>query len=191
MSKLGSPDDVTSAFIDECVTALRNNLNELLTKALYDPIKLLVIGCSTSEVAGNSIGSKAYPGLGKALAEVVLSLCNANGIALAAQCCEHLNRALVVERSTLDAFQLQRVIAVPTPEAGGSFASAVFKLMKAPVLVESVEADAGMDIGSTLIGMHLKRVAVPIRLDIDCIGKARCVAAVTRPPYTGGPRASY
>ncbi|MDR2657154.1 MAG: TIGR01440 family protein [Oscillospiraceae bacterium] len=191
MSILGQPADLADSFAADCADALRRAIAELITRAPYDPVRLLVIGCSTSEAAGSNIGSRAYPTLGVALAEAALSVCGDNGVALAAQCCEHLNRALVVERRTLDARCLNRVIAAPTPEAGGSFASAVYSLMAEPVLTETVAADAGIDVGGTLIGMHLKRVAVPVRLSVIAIGHARINAAVTRPPYTGGPRASY
>jgi uncharacterized protein (TIGR01440 family) len=152
---------------------------------------LLVIGCSTSEVAGNRIGTRAYPSLGGALALAAMDACAASGVFLAAQCCEHLNRALVVESAAWRALRLDRVLAVPTPQAGGAFASAVYRAMREPVLVERVQADAGMDVGGTLIGMHLRRVAVPVRLAVDSIGAARVAFATTRPPYTGGERASY
>ncbi|MDR1600519.1 MAG: TIGR01440 family protein [Oscillospiraceae bacterium] len=191
MSILGSPAELTDAFITNCADALARAIAELLSRAMYDPIRLLVIGCSTSETAGNAIGSRAYPALGSALAGAAVRVCAENGVALAAQCCEHLNRALVVERPTLDAYRLRRVIAKPIPEAGGSFASAVYGMTREPVLAETIEADAGIDIGGTLVGMHLRRVAVPVRLGVGVIGAARVVAAVTRPPYTGGPRAGY
>ena len=113
------------------------------------------------------------------------------GIRLAAQCCEHLNRALIVERETALALQLETVSVRPVPDAGGSFATVVYGAMRDPVAVESVQADAGLDIGGTLIGMHLKRVAVPVRLSLSKIGEANILCARTRPKYIGGPRAQY
>ena len=111
------------------------------------------------------------------------------GLVLAAQCCEHLNRAIIIEREAASCFLV--VNAVPKPEAGGSFATAAYARLGDPVAVESIEAHAGIDIGGTLIGMHLKRVAVPLRLEVTHIGKAAVIAARTRPPYIGGTRASY
>ena len=113
------------------------------------------------------------------------------GIFLAAQCCEHLNRALILERGAAEARGYEIVCVVPQPKAGGSFATTVWKDLKDPVAVEHIAADAGLDIGLTLIGMHLKHVAVPVRLSIDHIGKARITAARTRPKYIGGERAHY
>ncbi|MDR0395708.1 MAG: TIGR01440 family protein [Oscillospiraceae bacterium] len=191
MSVLGQSSDLTDSFITGCAGALSRAVAELADRAVYDPIRLLVIGCSTSETAGSRIGTRAYTALGGAMADAALRACRERGIMLAAQCCEHLNRALVVERAALDEYRLRRVIAKPTPEAGGSFAAAVFERMDAPVLAEAIESDAGLDIGGTLIGMHLKRVAVPVRLEVCVIGAAHVNAAVTRAAYTGGPRASY
>ncbi|WP_241657225.1 TIGR01440 family protein [Halobacillus salinus] len=152
---------------------------------------LFVVGCSTSEIAGERIGTSGS----EAIAEVVYSelreLCNQTGTKLAFQCCEHLNRALVVERSVAEANHWTIVAAIPVPKAGGSMASYAYKQMQDPVLVERIEADGGLDIGDTLIGMHLKRVAVPLRLDQKSIGKAHITAAKTRPPLIGGARAVY
>ncbi|MEG1404755.1 MAG: TIGR01440 family protein, partial [Oscillospiraceae bacterium] len=114
-----------------------------------------------------------------------------NGIFLAAQCCEHLNRALVVEREAAEKFGLEIVAAVPKPKAGGSFATAAYAAFSNPVLVEHIKAAAGMDIGSTLIGMHLRDVAVPLRLATKKIGEAFLTAAYTRPKFIGGSRAQY
>ena len=121
----------------------------------------------------------------------MLTLAGARGCACAFQCCEHLNRALVVERETAERYGLDVVCAVPQPKAGGSLATAAWKRMKDPVLVERVQADAGLDVGQTLIGMHLRAVAVPIRLKTDRIGSAIVTAARTRPRLIGGERARY
>ena len=120
-----------------------------------------------------------------------MPLIKENGLFLAAQCCEHLNRALVVEREAAERFNLEIVSAVPKPKAGGSFAAAAYLAYAEPVLVEHIKASAGLDIGSTLIGMHLKDVAVPLRLEIKTIGEASVTAARTRPKLIGGARAQY
>ena len=191
MSVLGNSEDIKASFIEECAHQLSTALDELIERGKTEPGSIIVIGCSTSEIAGSNIGSRAYPNLGQALASAALEACASHGIYLAAQCCEHLNRALVIEREAVKLFGLERVTAIPTPEAGGSFATAVYHSMRDAVLVESIKADAGIDIGDTLIGMHLRRVAVPVRLSVNTIGHARVVAAITRPAYTGGPRAQY
>ena len=119
----------------------------------------------------------------------LIHILNENGIYLAAQCCEHLNRALVVERAAAEKYMLDEVCVRPMPKAGGSFATAVYDRMSDPVMVEHVKAHAGMDIGCTLIGMHLKDVAVPLRLSCKKIGDALVTAAYTRPKLIGGVRA--
>ena len=168
-------------------------LTELLdeNRPFFNPVRLLVVGGSSSEMAGGVIGHQSTYELGEALAEAVLTLAEARGFACAFQCCEHLNRALVVERETAERYGLDVVCAVPQPKAGGSLATAAWKRMKDPVLVERVQADAGLDVGLTLIGMHLRAVAVPIRLKTDRIGCAIVTAARTRPRLIGGERARY
>ena len=127
----------------------------------------------------------------QALFEAVYPVLKEKGIRLAAQCCEHLNRALVVEEDTAEAFGLEIVAAIPQPKAGGSFATITYENMQSPVLVEEIKAHAGLDIGGTLIGMHLRAVAVPVRLSISKIGEANILCARTRPKYIGGERAKY
>ncbi len=151
--------------------------------------QILVVGCSSSEVLGEEIGSHSSVEVGEAIYEALAEVLDAKGIYLAAQCCEHLNRALVLERAALQG--QDRVSAIPQPKAGGSFATAAYKHFKDPVLVEKVRADAGLDIGGTLIGMHLKEVAVPVRLGIRQVGAALLIAARTRPRLIGGARAIY
>ena len=155
------------------------------------PVRLLVVGCSTSEITGGVIGKASAPEMGEAVASAVLESARAAGATAAFQCCEHLNRALVMERAAAEKYGYTEVCAVPHPKAGGSCASAAYRLMDDPVLVESVAADAGLDIGSTLIGMHLKAFAVPVRLIVKKIGEASLTAAVTRPKLIGGERAKY
>ncbi|SIS41193.1 TIGR01440 family protein [Salimicrobium flavidum] len=151
----------------------------------------LVIGCSTSEVHGERIGTSGSEEIAKDLYGEFRTFAEKTGMSLAFQCCEHLNRSLVVERETAERYRGRIVAAVPVREAGGSMAAHAYRQMNDPVLVETIEADAGIDIGETLIGMHLKHVAVPLRLEQKWIGQARVTAARTRPPLIGGPRAKY
>ena len=166
-------------------------LNELIERSGIKAGQILVIGCSSSEITGGRIGKNSSPETGAEVARAALSLLNEKGIYLAAQCCEHLNRALVVERKTAEKYMLDEVCVRPMPKAGGSFATAVYDNMQDPVVVEHIKAHAGLDIGLTLIGMHLKDVAVPLRLSVSEIGDARITAAYTRPKLIGGVRAQY
>ncbi len=173
--------------------AVSGAIFELLSIERSDmrPIRLMVVGCSTSEIAGGVIGKASVPELGPQVAGAAMKAAAEKGVQIAFQCCEHLNRALVMERETAEKYGYTEVCAVPHPKAGGSCASAAYRLMKDPVLVESVAADAAIDIGNTLIGMHLKAVAVPVRLSISQIGSAPLTAAITRPRLIGGERARY
>lgn len=164
---------------------------ELIEAASLVPGQLVVVGCSSSEIVGEKIGKGNVPEAARAVLEGILPLLEKAGIYLAAQCCEHLNRALVVEREAAEKYGLEIVSAIPQPKAGGSFASAAWESFKEPVLAEEVSAHAGLDIGNTLIGMHLRRVAVPLRLEVKAIGQAPVTAARTRPKYIGGARAVY
>ncbi|GIO33164.1 MULTISPECIES: TIGR01440 family protein [Paenibacillus] len=166
-------------------------LRELAEAAGLGPGKVVVVGTSTSEVAGRRIGTSGALEVAHELLEGIREVSGEFGFELAFQCCEHLNRALVVERSLLAALRLTEVAAVPVPKAGGSMASAAYRSMKEPCLAESIEADAGIDIGETLIGMHLRRVAVPYRTKLRYVGQARVNAAFTRPKLIGGERAVY
>lgn len=164
---------------------------ELIEAAHLSEDQILVIGCSTSEVAGKNIGSFSSPELAEALLEGIYDAAKENRISIAAQCCEHLNRALIVEAKTAARYGYEEVNVVPQPKAGGSFATAAYKTFEQPVAVEHIRAHAGMDIGDTLIGMHLKDVAVPLRLSCDKIGEAHVVCARTRAKFIGGVRAVY
>lgn len=166
-------------------------VRELIEVAHLTAGQILVIGCSSSELIGERIGKHSSMEAAVNLYEAIAPVLAEHGILLAAQCCEHLNRALIVERKTAEAYGLDPVWVKPQPKAGGSFATTVWEHMNDPVAVETVKAHAGMDIGSTLIGMHLRRVAVPVRLSINRIGEASLVCARTRPAYIGGPRAQY
>ena len=169
--------------------AVRNIALEFYDKARLKPGQTVIVGCSTSEIIGQQIGTNSNTDIGLAVFNALHSVFSERDISLAAQCCEHLNRAIIVERNVADGYNIVNV--VPTPDAGGAFAAAAFRGFSDPVAVETFQADAGLDIGSTLIGMHLKRVAVPLRLNNKVVGKASVVAARTRPPLIGGNRAGY
>ena len=164
---------------------------ELLEAAGLAAGQILVVGCSTSEAVGATIGKASVPEAANVMLEEILAACNTRGVYLAAQCCEHLNRALIVERACAEQYGLEPVAVRPVPKAGGAFATAAYGAMQAPVAVESIRAHAGLDIGGTLIGMHLRAVAVPVRLSLSSIGHAAILCARTRPKYIGGPRAQY
>ena len=166
-------------------------VSELLTTANLKPGDLLVIGCSSSEMVGEKIGTHSSVDAAGALAEVVLPLLKESGVHLAVQCCEHLNRALIIESAVAEKYGYEPVNVMPQPKAGGSFATAVWSKMECPTAVEHIRAHAGLDIGGTLIGMHLKEVAVPVRLSIKTIGEAPILCARTRPKFIGGVRAVY
>lgn len=163
---------------------------ELVETAKLKKGDIFVIGCSSSEVVGLRIGKGSDINAAEAVYEGVMSVLEPKGIFLAAQCCEHLNRAVIVEKDAL-LLGTEIVNVVPQPHAGGSFAVTVYKNAKCPVAVEEIKADAGMDIGGTLIGMQLKKVAVPVRLSIKQIGEAPLICARTRPKFIGGSRAVY
>lgn len=162
---------------------------EIIGKASLGKGDILVVGCSTSEIIGDRIGTNSAPEVAAEVFDALYSSAKKSGVYLAFQCCEHLNRAIVIEREA--AVGLERVNAVPQPKAGGSMATQAYASFCEPVLVEQIKADAGIDIGLTLIGMHLKSVAVPVRLENCRIGEALVVAARTRPKFIGGIRAVY
>lgn len=166
-------------------------VEEVALAAKLGPGKLMVVGTSTSEVAGKRIGTAGAELIGAELFAGIWEIRGKYGFDLAFQCCEHLNRALVLEREVLERLSLEEVAAVPVPSAGGSMAAAAYRRLGSPCLAEQVQAHAGIDIGETLIGMHLRRVAVPFRPMIREIGYARVTAAITRPKLIGGERAVY
>lgn len=163
----------------------------LLEHAKCQPGDLIVVGCSSSEILGVKIGTSSSPDVACAVLRGLLPVLDAWQVNLAAQCCEHLNRALVIEHTVAQKFGYTPVNVVPQPKAGGSFATAVYHAFSNPVVVESIQARAGLDIGGTLIGMHLAQVAVPVRLPVRQIGEAILLAARVRPKFIGGARASY
>ena len=151
--------------------------------------QIVVVGCSTSEVVGHQVGSWSTPEVADAIFRGLDSVFAPLGVYMAAQCCEHLNRALIVEQAAVPGAEIVNV--VPQPKAGSSFATAAYHAFRHPVALEEIRADAGLDIGGTLIGMHLKKVAVPVRLAQNHIGQAIVLAARTRPKFIGGDRAVY
>ncbi len=163
--------------------------DELCEAAKLKKGDIVVVGCSTSEVCGHKVGSSSSPETAEAIFDGIYSVLREKGIYLAAQCCEHLNRAIITEREAAQGYEIVNV--VPQPKAGGSFATAAYKAFSDPVALEGIKADAGLDIGGTLIGMHLRAVAVPLRLEINRIGEAILLAARTRPKFIGGIRAHY
>ena len=166
-------------------------LTELFEIAKPKKGDICVVGCSSSEIVGENIGKGSSVEAARAVYEGISAVLEKYGVFLAAQCCEHLNRALVVERECAEKYGLEVVCVVPKAKAGGSFATAAYENFREPVVVEKIKAHAGVDVGSTLIGMHLRAVAVPVRLSIKTLGNANLTFARTRPKYIGGPRAIY
>ena len=172
----------------------RHAVTEIIEAAHLSEGSLFVIGCSSSEVLGSQIGTATNMDSAKAIYDGIIPVLRAHGILPAAQCCEHLNRALVVDRSTMIRFGFEQVNAIPQPNhAGGAFATECYNRFEDPVLIESVNAraDAGIDIGGTMIGMHIRSVVVPLRISLRKIGEAPIICARRRPKYVGGSRAIY
>ncbi len=169
----------------------RAAVEELLAVAQVRKGGLFVVGCSSSEIIGNVIGKGGSLDVAGAVFDGVYPLLRERGIYLAAQCCEHLNRALILEEEAAEKFGCAPVCVVPWEHGGGSFATTAYRRFEHPVAVEHIRADAGIDIGLTMIGMHLKDVAVPVRLSVKTIGEAPIVCARTRPKLIGGERARY
>lgn len=162
---------------------------ELITGAKLEKGDIVIVGCSTSEVVGDRIGTNSGIDIAKEIFEGIFNTLNKKGIFLAVQCCEHLNRAIVIQRDAVPF--AERVNVLPQKKAGGSLATIAYANMPNAIVIEDIKADAGMDIGDTFIGMHLKKVAVPLRLSTDTLGKAHVTFARTRPKFIGGIRAVY
>ena len=169
----------------------RTAVTELIGIAELKAGDIFVVGCSTSEVTGNLIGHASVLPVAKAVLDGIYPVLQEKGIFLAAQCCEHLNRALIIERECAERYGLEAVCVRPMPKAGGSFATVAYDTFECPTAVEGIRANAGIDIGGTLIGMHLRAVAVPVRLSVGKIGQAPIICARTRPKFIGGSRAVY
>ena len=178
---------------------LNDKIKEQVTVAVQELIsvsnlqrgQILVVGCSSSEIVGQTIGHGSSLEAAQAVFAAMMPILREQGIYLAAQCCEHLNRALIIERACAEKYGWDAVSVIPQPKAGGSFATTAWAEFSDPVAVEHIRAHAGLDIGGTLIGMHLRDVAVPVRLSLSHIGDAILLAARTRPKYIGGCRAKY
>lgn len=166
-----------------------NAVKELIEIAKLKKGDILVVGCSTSEVVGSNIGTNSNIDVAKEIFDSIYAPLKEKGIFLAVQCCEHLNRAIVIENDALP--NAERVNVVPQKKAGGSLSTTAYENFSSPIVVEDIKADAGLDIGDTFIGMHLKKVAVPVRLSIKKIGEAHLTAARVRPKFIGGVRAVY
>ena len=166
-------------------------VTELVEAAALKRGDLLVIGCSSSEMVGLKIGKGSSLEAAQAAFSGIYPVLKEKGIFLAVQCCEHLNRALILEEAAAEKYGYEIVNVKPQPKAGGSFATTAWEHFEKPVAVEHIRAKAGLDIGGTLIGMHLKEVAVPVRLSIKQIGEANILCALTRPRFIGGERAHY
>lgn len=175
--------------LDQVWEEARQAAEQICEVAKLQKGQILVVGCSTSEVAGHKVGSSSSPEIGQAIFDGLMEVLAPKGIYLAAQCCEHLNRAIIVEGAAVPNAEICNV--VPQPKAGSSFATAAYHGFSHPVAVEFIRADAGLDIGGTLIGMHMKHVAVPVRLEQKHIGQAILLAARVRPKFIGGDRAIY
>lgn len=189
----GIPLSETDILSDKAAAALKKQASEaaeeLCREAKLVAGQTVVVGCSSSEITGERIGSSSSPEVADAVFAGLSEVFTSRGIHMAAQCCEHLNRALIIDRAAWHGEEIVNV--VPMPKAGGAFATAAYRTFNDPVAIAEIRADAGLDIGGTMIGMHLKRVAVPLRLEVKTIGQATVAAARVRPPFAGGERAIY
>ena len=182
---------MTDAFKQQIQAEARQAVEELLEQAKLKKGDVFVVGCSSSEIVGGHIGKDSSLEAAQAVYAGIAPVLAQRGIWLAAQCCEHLNRALILEEEAALKYGYEPVNVVPQLKAGGSFATAAYATLEHPVAVEHIKAHAGIDIGDTLIGMHLKDVAVPVRIQTKEIGSAHVVCARTRPKFIGGIRARY
>ena len=173
----------------ELTKQAENVTKEIVEKAGLKKGQIVVVVCSSSEICGDRIGTNSNLEVAQAVFKGIYDVLQEKGIYLAAQCCEHLNRAIIVERKAVPFADIVNV--VPQPKAGGSFGTTAYKTFEEPVALEEIKADAGIDIGGTLIGMHLKKVAVPVKLENRKIGEANVLAARVRPKFIGGQRAIY
>ena len=187
----GADASVDEIFASEIKKAAFTAINEILENTNLKTGDIFVVGCSSSEILGSKIGKGSSYEAARIIHEVFALALSAKGIYLAAQCCEHLNRALIIEKECAEKYGYEVVSVIPQPKAGGSFATITYENMNSPVAVEHIKAHAGIDIGNTLIGMHLRDVAVPLRISITKIGEAPIVCAYTRPKFIGGIRATY
>ncbi len=178
--------------MDETITRqAQQAVRDVLAAAKLKKGDIFIVGCSSSTVKGASFGAASSMEIAQAIFDGIYPILQEQGIYLAAQCCEHLNRAVILEREATVKQGREEVNVVPQPKAGGSFATITYRTLKDPVAVEHIRADAGLDVGGVLIGMHLREVAVPLTLSIRAIGEAHLTAARTRAKFIGGERAVY
>ncbi len=177
--------------MEEIRKSVAEAMEALIEEADLKKGQIVILGCSTSEVAGGKIGKASVYEVGETIVSAALSVLSPRGIYLATGCCEHLNRAVILEREAAEKYGFEIVSVIPRPKAGGSAATAAYTLLEGPVAVEFAACHAGMDIGDTFIGMHLRHVAVPVRLGVKTVGCAHVTYAKTRPKYIGGERAVY
>ena len=177
--------------LEQIEAQARQAVTELLDAANLKKGDIFIVGCSSSEIVGGQIGKASSLEVARAAFNGIYPVLKERGIYLAAQCCEHLNRAIIIEREAAEKYGLETVNVVPQPKAGGSFATTAYENFTLPAAVEHIRAHAGIDIGGTLIGMHLRDVAVPVRLSIKNIGEAGIICARTREKFIGGSRAVY
>jgi uncharacterized protein (TIGR01440 family) len=187
----GADAQINNELAAEVKNQAKTVISEILENTTLKAGDIFVVGCSSSEIVGSNIGKGSSFEAAKVVYDVISNALEDKGIFLAAQRCEHLNRAIVVERKCAEKYGCEIVSVIPQPKAGGSFATLTYENMRDPVVVEHIKAHAGLDIGGTLIGMHLRDVAVPMRLSLKAIGEANINSAYTRPKYIGGPRAQY
>ena len=184
-----------AASVDVDLSSIREQAasiaEELIQTAGMKPGQILVVGCSSSEVAAHKIGCYSSKEIGETLFHAIHDVTEKYGLYLASQCCEHLNRALIIEEEAAVKYNLEMVNVKPQLKAGGSFSTATWEGLNAPCAVERIQAHAGIDIGDTLIGMHLRAVAVPVRTSVKSIGSAHVTCARTRLKFIGGERAIY
>ncbi len=176
---------------NEITEQAKKAILEIIEKSKISKGDIFVVGCSSSTVAGQNIGTASSVDIATAIFNGIYPELTKRGIFLAAQCCEHLNRAIITERVVATTQNREIVNVVPQPKAGGSFATIAYNTFNEPVAIEHIKADAGIDIGGVLIGMHLKEVAVPLTLEVKKIGEANITSARTRPKFIGGERAHY
>jgi uncharacterized protein (TIGR01440 family) len=178
--------------LDDWQKDLVHLVEDFCAQANVNKDDIVVIGCSTSEVIGEKIGTAGSEEVANMIFHTLTAqLKETTGAHLAFQCCEHLNRAIVMEKEAARANRFEEVSVIPVRQAGGAMATFAYNHMENPVVVESIKADAGIDIGDTFIGMHLKHVAVPLRSKIKQLGSAHVTMAKTRPKLIGGSRAVY
>ena len=178
-------------YVDKIKQDLRTLFNELIEQSAPEEGDILVVGCSSSDITGRKLGTFSNEKIGRIVVSVLYEECKKNGLHLAAQCCEHLNRALIIEKSVAKERGYEIVSVVPKLKAGGSLSTAAYDILPDAVAVEHIKAELGIDIGDVMIGIHLKDVAVPVRTNIKNIGEAHIVCAKTRPKLIGGERAEY